>query len=60
MEWMWIPFQLGLGSQPMHLDIICSLTVTQEFFKSSKICAIKFGGSGMMVDASVHRYIGMI
>ncbi len=28
MEWMWEPFHVGLGPQPLHLDIICSLAVT--------------------------------
>ncbi len=34
MEWiwgMWELFRVGLGSQPMHHDIICSPAVTQEF-----------------------------
>ena len=41
MEWMWEPFHVGLGPQPLHLDIICSL-------------ADKYGGSGVMVDPSAH------
>jgi hypothetical protein len=52
MEWMREPFHVGLGHQPLHLDIICSLAVTQEISQLSKFCGNKYGGSGMMVDQS--------
>ena len=43
-----------LGPQPMHLDIICKLTVTQEIGQRPKLCTNKSDGSGMMVDPSAH------
>jgi hypothetical protein len=49
MELMREPFHVGLGPQPLHLDIICSLAVTQEISQLSKFCGNKYGGSGMMV-----------
>jgi hypothetical protein len=54
MEWMWEPLHVGQGTQPLHLDIICSLTVTQEISQLPKFWADKYGGSGMMVDPSAH------
>jgi len=54
MEWMREPFHVGLGPQPLHLDIICSLAVTQEISQLSEFCGNKYGGSGMMVDQSAH------
>ncbi len=54
MEWMWEPFHVGIGPQPLHLDIICSLAVTQEISQLSKFCGNKYGGSGVMVDPSAH------
>jgi hypothetical protein len=55
MEWMWKPFHVGLGPQPLHLDIICSLAVTQEISQIPKSWADTYGGSGMMVDPSAHQ-----
>ncbi len=54
MEWIREPFHMGLGPQPLYLDIICSLAVTQEICQLSKFCGNKYGGSGMMVDLSIH------
>ncbi len=51
---MWEPLNAGLGPQPLHLDIICSLAVTQEISQLSEFCCNKYGGSGMMVDQSAH------
>ncbi len=53
MEWMWEPFHVGLGPQPIHASIICSLAVTQEISQLPKFWADKYCGSGMMVDPSV-------
>ena len=52
MEWMWEPFHVGLGPQPFHLDIICSLAVTQEISQLLKFGAYKYGYSWVMVDPS--------
>ena len=54
LEWMWEPFHVGLGPQPMHCDITCSHSVTQEFGQLMMFGANKYGGSGMMVDLSYH------
>ncbi len=51
---MWEPFHVGLGPQPIHPCIICSLAVTQEISKLPKFWADKYGGSGVMVDQSAH------
>jgi hypothetical protein len=40
----------------LHLDIICSLAVTQEISQLSKFCDNKCGGSGMMVDLPIHSH----
>ncbi len=52
MEWMWEPFRVGLEPQLLHLDIICSLTVTQEISQLPIFMAYKCGASGVMVDPS--------
>ncbi len=53
MKWMWEPFHVSLGPQPFHLDIICSLTVTQEISQLlPKFGAYKYGYSCMMMDPS--------
>ena len=54
MEWMSEPFHVGVGPQPFHLDIICSLAVTQEISQLTKFCGNKYDGSGKMVDPSAH------
>jgi hypothetical protein len=54
MEWVWEPFHVGLGPQPIHPYIICSLAVTQEISQLPKFWADKYGGSGMMVDRFAH------
>ncbi len=51
---MWEPLHVGLWPQPLHLDIICNLTVTQEISQLPKFCGNKYGGSGMMLDPSPH------
>ena len=54
LEWTWKSFHVGLGHQPMHLDIICRPAVTHEFGQVPKFWANKNGSSGMMVDPSAH------
>ncbi len=54
MEWIWETFHVGLGPQPIHPYIICSLAVTQETSQLPKFGAYKYGGSGVMVDPSPH------
>ena len=48
------PFHVGVGPQPLYLDIICNLTVTQEISQLPKFWANKYGGTGKMVDPSAH------
>jgi hypothetical protein len=48
------PFHVGLGPQPLYLDIICSLAVTQEISQLHIFWANKYGGTGEMVDPSAH------
>ncbi len=45
------PFHVGVGPQPLYLDIICNLTVTQEISQLPKFWAYKYG---KMVDPSAH------
>jgi len=53
---MWESFHVGLGPQPLHLDIICMPSVTQdkEFGHVPKFWANKNGSSSLMVDPSAH------
>ena len=47
---------MGLGPQPMHLDIFCTPAVTQEFGQLTKLDTDKYSRSGvMMVDPSAHQ-----
>jgi hypothetical protein len=47
LKWIWEPFQVDLGPQPMHLDIICSPAATQEIGQLPNIEMSKYDGSGM-------------
>jgi hypothetical protein len=49
---MW---HVGLGPQPMHLDIICIMSLTLELGQNTYFWVNKYGGSGIMVDPSAHR-----
>ncbi len=49
MKWMWEPFDVGLGPQPIHFVIICSLAVLQVFGELPKVCTNKYGGSSSMM-----------
>jgi hypothetical protein len=44
LELMWEPFNVGLGQQPIHHDIISSEATTREFQKLPEILANKCGG----------------
>ena len=48
------PLHVGVGPQPLYLNIICSFAVTQEISQLPKFCGNKYGGSGKMVDPSAH------
>jgi hypothetical protein len=56
LKWIWESFHVGLGPQPMNLDIICSLRGFDmlEFFQLHKIKTGKCDGSCMMLDPSTH------
>ncbi len=56
---MWEQFHVGLGPQPIHPCIICSLAATQEISQLPKFGAYKYGGSGMMVDPSPQHMNGL-
>ena len=59
-EWMWAPFHVSLGPQPINLDIICSFTVTQAFSQLLKAYKYKYGygGNGMMMWEPFHVECG--
>jgi hypothetical protein len=52
-EWIWEPFYVGLGPQPVHPYIICS-QADPRFLLTPKFWANKYGSCGMMVDTSAH------
>ncbi len=50
-EWIWKPFHVGLGPQPMLHDIICTVHLNQEFGQLPIIWA---DGCGGVVNPSAH------
>ena len=54
MEWMWIPFHMGLEPEPLHKCFIQNQAGTQNFRRLSKSGPACVVVNGMMMDPYPH------